>query len=75
MTRLRAVVLSVMLSLPFGFVGGYLFHRWLNQWERFESCTVLVEEAMKSSGEDRTDRTTVKRLRQDRMRECVRTSR
>jgi hypothetical protein len=76
MTRWRAVVLAVVLSLPFGFVGGYLLHRWTNQWEeRFESCVVLVEEAMKRSGEDRLDRRKWSRLREDRIRECVTTSR
>ena len=75
LTRLRAVVLAVVLSLPLGFVAGYLLHWWIAQWERFESCVVLVEEAMKRSGEDRADPNTVNRLREDRIRECVLSSR
>ena len=69
------MVLAVVLSLPVGFVAGFLLHRWINQFERLEFCIVLVEEAMKRSGEDRADRITVNRLRQDRIRECVMTSR
>lgn len=75
MTRQRAVVLAVVLSLPVGFVAGFLLHRWITQFERLESCIVRVEEAMKRSGEDRADRTTIDRLRQDRIRECVTASR
>ena len=75
MTRRWAVVLAVALSLPFGFVGGYLLHRWTNQFERMEFCIVLAEEAMKRSGEDRLALKTAARLLQDRIKECVETSR
>ena len=74
MTRRWAVVLAVALSLPFGFVGGYLLHRWTNQFERMEFCIVLAEEAMKRSGEYRLGPTAA-RLLQDRIKECVETSR
>ena len=74
MTRRWAVVLAVVLSLPVGFVGGFLLHRWIFQFERMEFCMVFAEEATKRRGEDRLDRNTANKILQDRISECVATS-
>jgi hypothetical protein len=67
----RAVILAVVLSLPVGFVGGFLLHRWITAWQRFESCVVVAEESLDA----RIDRREWSRLREERIRECLVTSR